>query len=217
MPDRCAIVCCREYGKADLADDPLQIDIIKEKEQLSWRNYSMEKETLNLLIGGGIGFLASFLITVATFIYQSYDRNRKRRWDIEDRRHASRKDVINKRLDQIEQEAANILEWANNIYLQYPLYAKEGISEEKLSELTSGYLKNTQLIANAIMLEDKELESAAKTFGTNSLDLYNWIAEGSISGNIRNIQELADIYDQLRLDYSYVLKCLDGYKVKNSS
>jgi len=30
----------------------------------------MERETLNLLIGGGIGFLASFLITVATFIYQ---------------------------------------------------------------------------------------------------------------------------------------------------
>ena len=177
----------------------------------------MEKETLNLLIGGGIGFLASFLITVATFIYQSYDRNRKRRWDLEDRNHASRKEVTNKRLDQIEQEAGNIIEWANNIFLQYPLYAKEGISEEKLSELTSGYLKNTQLIANAIMLEDKALEGAVKTFGTNSLDLYNWIAEVSISGDKRNKQEVADIYDQLRLDYSYVLKCLDGYRVKNSS
>lgn len=177
----------------------------------------MDKETLNLLIGGGIGFLASFLITVASFMYQSYDRNRKRRWDLEDRSHASRKEVTHKRLDQIEQEAANIIEWANNIFLQYPLYAKEGISEEKLSELTSGYLKNTQLIANAIMLEDKALEAAVKTFGTNSLDLYNWIAERSLSGDKRNMQEIADIYDQLRLDYSYVLKCLDEYRVKNSS
>jgi hypothetical protein len=176
----------------------------------------MEKETLNLLIGGGIGFLASFLITVATFIYQSYDRNKKRRWDLEDRRHASKKATISKRLDQIENEAANIIEWANNIFLQYPHFSKEGISEEKLNELTTGYIKNTNLVANAIMLEEKELENAVKSFGTNSLELYNWLAEGAIVQKKRNAQELADIYDQLRLDYSYVLKCLDGYRVRNS-
>jgi hypothetical protein len=176
----------------------------------------MEKETLNLLIGGGIGFLASFLITIATFIYQSNDRNKKRKWDLEDKHNQSRNEVIGKRLDQIERDANNIIEWANNIFLQYPFYLKEGISEEKLNELSSGYIKNTNLVANAIMLEDKTLEGAVKTFGTNSLDLYNWIAEGSISTNQRNMQELADIYDQLRLDFSYVLKCLDGYRVKNS-
>ena len=176
----------------------------------------MEKETLNLLIGGGIGFLASFLITVATFLYQSYDRNKKRKWDLEDRRHETKKEIISKRLDQIENEAANIIEWANNIFLQYPHFSKEGISEEKLNELTTGYIKNTNLVANAIMLEEKELENAVKSFGTNSLELYNWLAEGAIDQKKRNAQELADIYDQLRLDYSYVLKCLDGYRVRNS-
>ncbi|MBE0685979.1 MAG: hypothetical protein IH585_08260 [Anaerolineaceae bacterium] len=177
----------------------------------------MEKETLNLIIGGGIGFLASFLITVATFIYQSYDRNRKRRWDLEDRRSESRREVICKRLDQIELEAANIIEWANNIFLQYPHYSKEGISEEKLDETTAGYIKNTNLVPNAIMLEDKELEQAVKSFGTNSLELYNWVTEGALDQEQRNAQELSDIYDQLRLDYANVLKCLDGYRVKNSS
>ncbi|PKO05394.1 MAG: hypothetical protein CVU41_12220 [Chloroflexi bacterium HGW-Chloroflexi-3] len=174
----------------------------------------MEKETLNLLIGGGIGFLASFLITVATFIYQSYDRNKKRKWDLEDRRSESRNEVVRKRLDQIEHEAANIIEWANNIFLQYPHYSKEGISQEKLDELTAGYIKNTNLIPNAILLKDRELEDAVTKFGTNSLDLYNWIVEGSLSKNDRNFQEFSDIYDQLRLYYSFVLKCLDGYRMK---
>lgn len=174
----------------------------------------MEKETLNLLIGGGIGFLASFLITVATFVYQSYDRNKKRKWDLEDRHSESRREIISKRLDQIELEAANIIEWANTIFLQYPHYSKEGISEEKLDELSAGYIKNTKLVSNAIMLEDKELEKAVKSFGTNSLELYNWVAEGALDQK-RNAQELSDIYNQLRLDYSYVLKCLDGYRIKN--
>ncbi|MBW6473245.1 MAG: hypothetical protein K0B14_08995 [Anaerolineaceae bacterium] len=177
----------------------------------------MEKETLNLLIGGGIGFLASFLITVATFFYQTYDRNKKRKWDLDDYRRESKKEVINRRLNQIEQEAVNIIEWANHIFLHYPFNLKEGISEEKLNELIAGYIRNTNLVANAILLEDKDLESAVKTFGTNSLDLYNWLAEGSITQKQRNLQELSDIYEQLRLDYAYVLKCLDGYRVKNSS
>lgn len=176
----------------------------------------MDKETLNLIIGGGIGFLASFLVTVANFIFQNYQSNRKRKWAMEDKQDLSRQMVTSRRLDQIEQEAANIIEWANTIFLQYPLYVKEGISEEKLGELTSGYLKNTNLIPNAIMLEDRELEQAVKAFGTNSLDLYNWVAEGSLSGDNRNWQEISDIYEQLRLDYSYVLKCLDRYRVKNS-
>jgi hypothetical protein len=175
----------------------------------------MEKETLNLIIGGGIGFLASFLVTVATFIFQNYQSNKKRTWEVEDRHGMNRQAVTSRRLDQIEQEAANIIEWANTIYLQYPLYAKEGVSEEKLNDLTSGYLKNTNLIPNAIMLEDRELEKAVKTFGTNSLDLYNWVGEGSITQKQRNLQELSDIYEQLRLDYSYVLKCLDGFRIKN--
>jgi hypothetical protein len=127
----------------------------------------------------------------------------------------NRQAVTSRRLDQIEQEAANIIEWANSIYLQYPLYAKEGVSEEKLNDLTSGCLKNTNLIPNAIMLEDREREKAVKTFGTNSLDLYNWVGEGSITQKQRNLQELSDIYEQLRLDYSYVLKCLDGFRIKN--
>ena len=177
----------------------------------------MDKETLNLLIGGGIGFLASFLITIATFLYQSYDRNKKRKWEVEDRHDLNRQAVIRRRLDQIELEAVNIIAWANTIFLQYPLYTKEGVSEEKLNELTSEYLKNTNLVPNAIMLEDRDLESAVKTFGTNSLDLYNWLAEGSITQKTPNLQALSDIYEQLRLDYSYVLKCLDGYRVKNSS
>jgi len=177
----------------------------------------MDKETLNLIIGGGIGFLASFLVTVATFIFQNYQSNKKRAWEVEDRHDLSRQMVTNRRLDQIEQEAANIVEWANTIFLQYPLYAREGISEEKMNELTSGFLKNTNLIPNAIMLEDRELENAVKTFGTNSLDLYNWVAEGSIAHKERKLQELSDIYEQLRLDYSYVLKCLDGYRVRHSS
>jgi len=177
----------------------------------------MDKETLNLLIGGGIGFLASFLITIATFLYQSYDRNKKRKWEVEDKHYLNHQAVINRRLDQIELEAVNIIEWANTIFLQYPLYAKEGISEEKLNELTSGYLKNTNLVPNAIMLEDRELEKTVKTFGTNSLDLYNWVAEGSIAQKERSLQELSDIYEQLRLDYAYVLKCLDDYRLKNSS
>jgi hypothetical protein len=177
----------------------------------------MEQETLNLIIGGGIGFLASFLVTVATFIFQNYQSNKQHTWEVEDKRDLNRLGVISRRLDQIEQEAANIIEWANTIYLQYPLYNKEGISKEKLNELISGYLKNTNLIPNAIMLEDRELEHAVKTFGTNSLDLYNWVSEGSMPGEKRNWQEIADIYDQLRLDYAYVLKCLDGYRVKNSS
>ena len=177
----------------------------------------MDKETLNLLIGGGIGFLASFLITIVTFIYQSYDRTKKRGWDLEDRRQENKQGVISKRLDQIELEAVNIIEWANNIFLQYPFYFKQGISEEKLNELIAGYIRNTNLVANAILLEDKDLESAVKTFGTNSLDLYNWLAEGSISQKTPNLQELSDIYEQLRLDYAYVLKCLDDYRVKSSS
>lgn len=175
----------------------------------------MEKETLNLIIGGGIGFLASFLVTVASFIFQNYQSNKKRTWEVEDRHGMNWQAVTSRRLDQIEQEAANIIEWANTIYLQYPLYAKEGVSEEKLNDLTSGYLKNTNLIPNAIMLEDRELEKAVKTFGTNSLDLYNWVAEGSIAQKERSLQELSDIYEQLRLDYSYVLKCLDGFRIKN--
>ncbi len=175
----------------------------------------MDKETLNLLIGGGIGFLASFLVTVATFFFQNFQSNKKRTWEVADKHDLNRVAVISRRLEQIEQEAANIIEWANTIYLQYPLYAKEGVSEEKLNELTSGYLKNTNLIPNAIMLEDRELEGAVKTFGTNSLDLYNWVVEGSLARDKRNWQEVSDIYDQLRLDYSYVLKCLDGFRIKN--
>lgn len=175
----------------------------------------MEKETLNLIIGGGIGFLASFLVTVATFFFQNYQSNKKRQWEVEDKRDLNHQAVISRRLDQIEQEAANIIEWANTIFMQYPFFAKEGISEDKLNELTSGYLKNTNLVPNAIMLEDRELEGAVKTFGTNSLDLYNWVAEGSLADGKRNWQEIADIYDQLRLDYSYVLKCLDEYRIRN--
>lgn len=175
----------------------------------------MEKETLNLIIGGGIGFLASFLVTVATFIFQNYQSNKKRQWDVEDKRDLNRQAVISRRLNQIEQEAANIIEWANTIYLQYPHYSKEGISEEKLNELTSGYLKNSNLIPNVIMLEDRELEQAVKTFGTNSLDLYNWVVEGSLAGGKPNWQEIPDIYEQLRLDYSYVLKCLDEFRIRN--
>ena len=176
----------------------------------------MEKETINLLIGGGIGFLASFLITVATFVYQSYDRNRKRKWDLEDRHHQNRNEVINRRLNQIEQEAANILEWANNIYLQYPLYAKEGISEEKVNELTAGFIKNTNLVPNAILLKDKQLEETVTKFGTSSLELYNWVVESNLVKDKRNLSELSDIYEELRLYYSYVLRSLDDYKVRNA-
>jgi len=174
----------------------------------------MDKEILNLIIGGGIGFLASFLVTVATFIYQNFQVNKKRKWAVEDQYVLNRQKIISQRLDQIEQEAANIIDWANNIFLQYPHYSKEGISEEKLNELTSGYLKNTNLIPNAILLEDRELEKAVKTFGTNSLDLYNWIAEGSIAQKERSLQELSDIFEQLRFDYAYVLKCLDNFRIK---
>lgn len=176
----------------------------------------MDQATLNLIIGGVIGFLASFLVTVATFIFQNYQNKQKHTWDKESRYDLNRQTVLGHRLDQIEQEAANIIEWANTIFLQYPLYIKEGISEEKLNELTAGYLKNTNLVPVAIMLEDKDLEQAVKTFGTTSLDLYNWVAEGSLSAKNRNWQEVADIHDQLRLDYSYVLKCLDEFRVKRA-
>ena len=176
----------------------------------------MDQETLNLIIGGAIGFLASFLVTVATFFFQNYQNKQKHTWDIDERYDLNRQTVLGRRLDQIEQEAANIIEWANTIFLQYPFYIKEGISEEKVNELTSGYLKNTNLVPNAIMLENKELEMAVKTFGTTSLDLYNWVAEGSFNNSKRNWQEVADIHDQLRQDYSYVLKCLDEYRVKKA-
>ena len=169
---------------------------------------------MNLLIGGGIGFLASFLITVTTFIYQSHDRNQKRKWDLMDKHTQRSEAVISKRLNQIEQEAANILEWANTIFLQYPLYARDGISEDKLNELTAGFIKNTNLIPNAIMLKDKQLEETVKKFGTSSLDLYNWVVEGNIAPHKRNLQEISDIYEELRLYYSYVLRCLDDYRVK---
>lgn len=176
----------------------------------------MERETLNLLIGGGIGFLASFLITVATFVYQSYDRNQKRKWDLADKHSQRSEAVISKRLQQIEQEAANIVEWANTIFLQYPLYAREGISEEKLNELTAGFIKNTNLIPNAILLKDKQLEETVTKFGTSSLDLYNWVVEGNLDKDKRNLQEVSDIFEELRLYYAYVLRCLDDYQVNNA-
>ena len=175
----------------------------------------MEKETLNLLIGGGIGFLASFLITITTFIYQTYDRNQKRKWDLADKHSQRNEAVISKRLQQIEQEAANILEWANTIFLQYPLYARDGISEDKLNELTAGFIKNTNLIPNAILLKDKKLEETVTKFGTSSLDLYNWVVEGNLSKDKRNLQEVSDIYEELRLYYAYVLRCLDDYQVRD--
>ena len=69
----------------------------------------MEKETLNLIIGGGIGFLASFLVTIATFIFQNHQNNKKRKWDLEDQHSQSHKEVISRRLNQIEQDRKSVV------------------------------------------------------------------------------------------------------------
>ncbi len=173
----------------------------------------MDKETLNLIIGGGIGFLASFLVTVATFIFQNYQSNKKHRWATEDVDRQRKLDVTNRRLERIEQEAANIMEWANTIFLRYPHYAKEGIPEERLDDLISGYLNNISLMPIAIMLGDVDLRKAVEDFGTNSLDLYNWIVEGSLGEGSSNRQDIAAIYEQLKLDYAAVLGSLDEYRM----
>jgi len=113
------------------------------------------KKGAELIVGGGIGFLA----TIAAFIFQDQQSNKRHKSDLADQHSHSRNEVISRRLNQIEQQAA-------------------------------------------------------KTFGTSSLDLYNWVAEGSLARDKHNGQEIADIHDQLRMDYSYVLKCLDEYRVE---
>lgn len=112
------------------------------------------KKGAELIVGGGIGFLA----TIATFIFQDQQSNKRHKSDLADQRSHSRNEVISRRLNQIEQQAA-------------------------------------------------------KTFGTSSLDRYNRVAEESLARDKHHGQEVADIRDQLRKNYSYVLKGLDEYRV----
>lgn len=171
----------------------------------------METETLNLIIGGAIGFLASFLITISGFLYQSYDRNRKRNWELSDRRTARRSAIHERRLLQVEAHAAALLEWAHSIYVQYPTVA----SPEKLEAWQKEYLRNSHLLANALPLENRELNEAIKQLGTSCLELFNWLAEGELFQQQSNPQELADIYESVRQDYGYALQALDDYRLQH--
>jgi len=96
-------------------------------------------------------------------------------------------------------------------------FFKKNINRKKLEELTIIYKNSTNIYPIGKLLNDEELVKSVKNFDLTSIELYNWIEKAAITGDKRNIQELTEIFEKLQLDYSNVLKCLDGYRVKNSS
>ena len=174
----------------------------------------MEKETINLLIGGGIAIFSSLFTAIATFIFQNIALNKKRDWEKEDRINNKRNIVISSRLDQIEQEGLRIIEWVNNIFLQYPNYELNGFQNEDLSNLIPEFLRNTNLVPLTIIIGDKPIEDSVVRFADDYISFINWLTERLKSKERLEFVLLENNYKKLRTDFIFVIKYLDKYRIE---
>ena len=174
----------------------------------------MEKETLNLLIGGGIGFFASIMITIVTFIFHCIENNKKRKWEVEDRQYISGKNVTNMRLNQIEEYATNIKKLADKISIELSILKKDrAYLKSFLGDFPKEMLGIWYVTLLPEILEDKKLTESAGELFKSFTDITRWILEVSEAGEFDQ-ETYSSIHIKTNENYVNLLKNIDRYRIE---
>jgi hypothetical protein len=110
----------------------------------SWSGKIMD--VINILLGAVIALVSSVITTNIVIRYQRIDAERKRKWEIEDRTHLEKRQIILKRIDQIEEFAVNLAKAALEIQFRI-----QKIHERKRLE-NSDYSKVGPFFENGLVL-----------------------------------------------------------------
>jgi len=103
-------------------------------------------EALNIILGAVIALVSSVITTIIVTRYQRIDAERKRKWEIEDRTHLEKRQIILKRIDQIEEFAVNLAKAALEIQFRI-----QKIHDRKRLE-NSDYSKVGPFFENGLVL-----------------------------------------------------------------
>ncbi len=71
----------------------------------------MDLNTLNLIIGGSIALVASASTSFLNFLFQNHDSNKKRNWELEDKKREKSQKILLERIDQTEILVTGIIKW----------------------------------------------------------------------------------------------------------
>jgi hypothetical protein len=118
----------------------------------------MDQSTLNLLIGGGIGFISAVLAQVISNHYQQKNAQIKHDWDIADKEKQEKNRIKLSRIDQIENSIVSTYASCSeylSIFLNFD-FSEKSIAEV-VNRLTLAANNRNYMIAMAEILYDEIL------------------------------------------------------------
>jgi hypothetical protein len=127
----------------------------------------MPQEPNNLIIGATISFISVTLTFILTSVYNWLEKNRERKWIIEDRRYHRRLEVLSVRLKEVEDYVNQLFDIAEKL-VRYEFQLFQTKKADKVQEF---YKDFTQIIlmvsrkkSSVLNLNDEELANLSKEF-----------------------------------------------------
>lgn len=176
----------------------------------------MDQNLLTLLSGGGIAIISSFL----TFLFQSRESNKKRKWELEDKESDKRLKIKLDRIDQIEKlEAENFFN-AKEILSELTHYNNlEIFDAQRLNySIASTQNKLQYLSAMARVLSDDTLDTLLLAFEGKFADFTRSVY--SAMANRREnalLGEAGALYGELQMPFISIIIRLDEIRTNVSA
>jgi len=128
----------------------------------------MSQETINLLIGGLIGILGSLGATWLNFHYIELQENKKRNWELIDRKHIEKREIIKQRVEQTENYFTKYLQFAKdmiNYENEFLDSDNKPATTEKFNQTISTRMKDIEgMAAKPLTLKNQELNDEIGKF-----------------------------------------------------
>jgi hypothetical protein len=123
----------------------------------------MTQDTINLILGASIAFIASALTSIISYIFQSKNEQKKREWQLEDLSRQERKIIFEKRFDQIELFVTEYMKWGYHISTKIVQVTNMKDVQDFISAVEP-LLDYSHLLAFSSIFDDVELTTSLHEF-----------------------------------------------------
>lgn len=167
---------------------------------------------LDILLGGLIGFVASILSMVVNHFLEMKKANKEREWKLEDDYFGTEKEVLIRRINQINSEIDKVIVCCDNV--MQDSFSIIGLNSSKKMKLLYPLWFSGNILTLSKIFQDEELESKVMGFVVSAHELSDLLFEVdfvqiSDEEMIIKGRQVVDITKKVYTNYTEIIKLLD--------
>ncbi len=149
---------------------------------------SLSTEAITLIIGGAIAILSAILTSTVSYIFQSCDAKKQRKWHLDDIAREKEEKFYLQRIDETEKCIKDIINMVSALPTKIERYLDDELSFTEFMQDVSPILKSVELSPSLESLADEELLRHFDAFGDK------------VSSLLINIQVITQRYKKQEID-----------------